>query len=145
MLRLSQQVDLKLHSPSVGSDTGFDINIQDMGKKSYMIHVKPSDTILDIKAKIQDKKDVPPEQQRLIFAGKQLEDDRTLADYNVQKNSTIHMMIMLRGGMFHESSGGKCFSTQYARVVCGGGVSTDSGSVVAFAIDDGCAFVDIDN
>mmetsp|Transcript_53658 Transcript_53658/g.65775 ORF Transcript_53658/g.65775 Transcript_53658/m.65775 type:complete len:288 (+) Transcript_53658:70-933(+) len=99
----------------------YQIFVKTLTGKTITIDIHPSCTISKLKELIRRQEGLPPDQQRLIYAGKQLEDGRTLVDYEVAKESTIHLVLRQRGGMYDEISGRRGFEVLSDEIVLADG------------------------
>uniref|UniRef100_A0A8C5ATZ2 Ubiquitin-like protein NEDD8 n=1 Tax=Gadus morhua TaxID=8049 RepID=A0A8C5ATZ2_GADMO len=83
------------------SDVKHLISFQTLTGKEIEIDIEPTDKVERIKERVEEKEGIPPQQQRLIYSGKQMNDEKTAADYKIQGGSVLHLVLALRGGLLH--------------------------------------------
>lgn len=115
------------------------IFVKTLTGKTVDLTVHPSDTILTVKMKIEESEHIPIDQQRLIFAGQQLEDCHTLSYYKVRKEATFHLILRLRGGMYHHAAGRNGYNTvgDYTSTCVKIKFGPDSSDVIELALEEG--------
>ena len=91
-------------SPSITIRSSIHVQIKTATGKTFTININPHETILYLKKQIYLSQDVSLDSQRIVYGGKQLEDHKRICDYNITDESTVHIILRLRGGMFHKSS-----------------------------------------
>ncbi|GBE84538.1 Polyubiquitin [Sparassis crispa] len=97
-----QSTETETKTSTASSTAEVQIFVRNLNGKSMAIMISPSDTAKTLMDKVQEKTGIPPEEQRLLYGGKQLVPERILSDYNIQKESTLHLVLRLRGGTSHE-------------------------------------------
>lgn len=78
------------------------IKVKTLTGKEIEIDIEPTDKVERIKERVEEKEGIPPQQQRLIYSGKQMNDEKTAADYKIQGGSVLHLVLALRGGQIHQ-------------------------------------------
>jgi hypothetical protein len=95
---LTQPLDVNPKTGDLRLRGGIMIKVKTLTGKEIEIDIELTDTVERIKERVEEKEGIPPVQQRLIFAGKQMNDDKTAKDYNIEGGSVLHLVLALRGG-----------------------------------------------